>query len=653
MLSMAILQPTGISQKSKDKMQNQEMIPGSFGKLLLKYARPFWKHIIALILLTLSANFLATLQPVIISGVINVILDKQGVGAQTSILNSPVHASGAANNVFNLNRLGARVTELVAVFLGKAGGNIWDYLKLMSGIFLLIVLLSGILNYLALVDTRWIRTRSSRLISVDILSHLLSLDLGFFHRQKSGELISRITQDATNISQGLGPLVRSFISNSILILIYSIYLFSTSVWLTFGALVMILLQFGLTHIIKGPIRKVVRKLYDSMANLTTTLQEMFTSIRVIKSFGAENYELKEIERDIDRVRKADFKEGLVRQIEPYAREFLDSIATIGIFLIATVQLLQGSLSIQGFLLFIFVGRLLISPINQFAVTMTWAQAIMGSYERLHELFQERPKVKEGNLAKIDFKDQIVLRNVSFGYEAGGDFRISDIYLTLKKGEVLALVGSSGSGKSTLTDLILRFYDPQAGDILIDGVDLRGLKVTPYRRIFGVVPQESLLFNDTVSNNIRYGREGITQDDIVRAATIANAHDFILELRDGYNTEVGDRGVRLSGGQRQRIAIARAIVASPEILIFDEATSSLDTESEKQVQDAIDNVLDNCTAIAIAHRISTILHADKIAVLNKGRLEAVGKHEELLEKCSTYRRLYELQFQDLKKQNDIE
>lgn len=631
-------------------MQTTEIKPGSFFQLLLKYARPFWKHIIVLIGITLLANFLATLQPVIISGIINVILEKQGVGIQSNLLSPSAKAASSANNIFNLNRLGGRVTKTIEVFIGGTSGNIWTYLKFMAFIYLLIVLLAGILNYLALVDTRWIRTQSSRLISMDILKHLLSLDLGFFHKQKSGELISRITQDATNISQGLGPLVRSFISNTILILIYSVYLFSTSIWLTVGSLVMILLQFGLTGIIKGPIRKVVRNLYDSMAHLTTTLQEMFTSIRVIKSFGAEKYELREIEGDIDRVRRADFKDGLVRQLEPYAREFLDSIAIIGIFLIATVQLLHGSLSIQGFLLFIFVGRLLITPINQFAVTVTWAQALMGSYDRLNEIFREEPEVAEGELVKNDFKNKIELNNVSFAYEAGGDFSIKSISLVLNKGEVLALVGSSGAGKSTLTDLMLRFYDPRAGNILIDGVNLRDLKVTPYRRIFGVVPQESLLFNDTVANNIRYGREGITRQDVINAAEIANAHDFILELHNGYDTEVGDRGVRLSGGQRQRIAIARAIVGRPEILIFDEATSSLDTESEKQVQMAIDRVLENCTAIAIAHRISTILHADKIAVLNKGRLEAIGKHGELLEKCPTYRRLYELQFQDIKGKN---
>ena len=216
-------------------------------------------------------------------------------------------------------------------------------------------------------------------------------------------------------------------------------------------------------------------------------------------------------------------------------------------------------------------------------------------------------------------------------------------MTLNKGQVLALVGTSGAGKSTLTDLVLRFYDPQKGNILMDGVNLRDVKTSEYKKVFGVVPQESLLFNDTIKENIRYGRDDISDKDIFEAAKIANAYDFIKELPNGYDTFVGDRGVRLSGGQRQRIAIARAIVAKPQILIFDEATSSLDTESERQVQKAIDRVLEHSTAIVIAHRLSTVLHADKIAVLDKGKIESIGMHKELLEESPIYRRLYELQF----------
>ncbi|HQP12527.1 MAG TPA: ATP-binding cassette domain-containing protein [Candidatus Omnitrophota bacterium] len=296
------------------------------------------------------------------------------------------------------------------------------------------------------------------------------------------------------------------------------------------------------------------------------------------------------------------------------------------------------------MLYIYVGRLLIEPVNKFSVALIWTQELLASYERLDELFAERSLVSDGAVVKTDFKDHILARDVLFRYLPNEDFSLEDISFELKKGEVLAFVGPSGAGKSTLTDLLLRFYDPQEGAITIDGVDLKDVHISSYRKIFGVVPQESLLFNDTVANNIVFGREGVSRGDVVAAAKLANAHEFICDLPNGYDTFIGDRGVRLSGGQRQRIAIARAIVAKPGILIFDEATSALDTQSEKQVQTAIDSVLESCTAVVIAHRLSTILHADKIVVLNKGRIEAMGRHTELLAISPLYRQLYQLQFE---------
>ena len=241
----------------------------------------------------------------------------------------------------------------------------------------------------------------------------------------------------------------------------------------------------------------------------------------------------------------------------------------------------------------------------------------------------------------DFRDRIAVRDVSFAYE--GELVLSSVSLEIRRGEVVALVGPSGSGKSTLADLVLRLYDPIAGTIAIDGRDLRTLEQASYRRLFGVVSQESLLFNATIRDNIAYGRDGLTDAEIVRAAQIANTHEFIAEFPDGYDTVVGDRGIRLSGGQRQRVAIARAIVGHPPILVLDEATSSLDSESERLVQQAIDRVIRGTTSIVIAHRLSTVMHADKIVVLNRGAVEAVGRHAELLATNETYARLYRLQF----------
>src|SRR5437773_1956583 len=264
--------------------------------------------------------------------------------------------------------------------------------------------------------------------------------------------------------------------------------------------------------------------------------------------------------------------------------------------------------------------------------------------RIDGLLQLEPELTDGPETITEFRERIVLRDVTFNY--GGEPVLSGVSVEIKKGEVVALVGPSGAGKSTLADLILRLYDPLRGAITIDGRDLRTLRQAPYRRLFGVVSQEALLFHARIRENIAYGRDGLSDAEIIRAAQIANAHAFVSEFPDGYDTVVGDRGVRLSGGQRQRIAIARAIVGRPQILILDEATSSLDSESERLVQQAIDRVIEGTTSIVIAHRLSTVLHADKIVVVNRGTVEAVGTHAELLTTNEIYARLYRLQFAEV-------
>ena len=304
------------------------------------------------------------------------------------------------------------------------------------------------------------------------------------------------------------------------------------------------------------------------------------------------------------------------------------------------QLNTDKLTLQGFLLFIFVGRLIITPINKFSVNFVWMHALIASYGRISELFAISNEVKDGPYEINSLKNNVAFRNVSFSY--GFSPVLTDISLTLKKGETIAIVGQSGSGKSTITDLFLRLYDPDKGQILIDNVNLKKINGDKYRNLFGVVSQESLLFNDTIENNIRFGRSNLSIQEIELAARDANAHEFIENLPEGYQTFVGDRGIKLSGGERQRISIARAICSKPQILIFDEATSSLDSRSEKKVQSSIKSLLEGSTGIIIAHRFSTILDADRILVVSDGKIEAEGIHNDLLSSSSTYKNLYNLQ-----------
>jgi ATP-binding cassette, subfamily B, bacterial MsbA len=610
--------------------------PPSLILLYKKYALPLWKGILVVLILSLITTVFTTIQPLLISGLLDVVMGNKDV------LNAELESNNQSTiSFFNLNTIGAKVNDFFQSNSDNEQTKVGVVMLTLKW-FVFVAFMAAIFNYLSQVMSGWLRAQSSRLIRQDIAAHLMKLNLSFFHNQKSGEIVSRFTQDATNTAVGLGPLLNAFIHNSILIIFYSIYLFSTDLLLTMTTLLIILFQWGVTKILKNQVRTRERKFYDKFSNIVSTMQETLTNIRVIKSFGADKYELKKFDRDIDGAMNAEFNSKLIKEVEPNARGFLDNFVVACIFIVGFIQLQNDNLTLQGFVLFLLVGKLIITPINRIGTCFIWVQALLASYDRLHEIFETKNDVIDGKNYVESFDKNLIFKNVNFSY---GDIEVlSNISFEIKKGEVIAIVGRSGSGKSTLTDLILRLYDPKGGLILLDDVDLKNLKGSQYRNIFGVVSQESLLFNDSIESNICFGR-ALNQKQIESVAKIANAHEFIINLPHGYNTVVGDRGVKLSGGQRQRISIARAIYASPEIVIFDEATSSLDSNSEKQVQLAINNVLSKSTAIIIAHRLSTILHADKIIVLNDGKIEAIGKHKELLDINSTYRELYNLQFNE--------
>lgn len=602
----------------------------SFSYLLSNYAVPLRKSIMFLVCISFAASFIIATQPVVFAGIMNIVIGNDiAVSAQKSA------------KLLDLNQIGNRVLMFVAGY----SHDKWGCLLFLAAVFILLTIAASVLNYSTYLLSLKIELQAMKLIQTDLLNHLLSLNINFFNHQKTGDLMSRVIHDVRNTANGLGPLLASLLNNAVVIVIYSTYLFSTNALLTIVAFFLILTQFGLTQIIRRPIGRTIRCSLDALANFSNMLHEVFTSVRIMKSFGGEEYEMEKLGQGIDNVAKAETKAGMIRHLQEPTRSILDSFAMVGIVLIAAQQLMKGSLSIQGFALFIFVGQLLVTPINKLAVTFSWLQALLVSYGRVNELLNTRPQVVDGNVVKEDFIRDIEIKNVSFSYGSG--FVLENISFEVKKGEIVAIVGPSGAGKSTLVDLIMRFYDPSKGGVSIDGVDLREIKYDKYRKVFGVVPQQNILFNDTIKNNILYGRFYLSDSDVIRAAQVANAHKFIMEFPKGYDTIVGERGLLLSGGQCQRIAIARAVVCKPPVLILDEATSSLDSESERQVQTAIDSVLKDSTAIIIAHRLSTILHAHKIIVLKRGHIEAIGTHQQLITKSPTYQLLYNLQFRNIK------
>ena len=601
--------------------------------LISSYVIPFWKPITLSIFIALIGNLIITSEPLILAGIVNIIVGVKEIGINN-------HEIGQSNNIFDLKFVGSFVNNYISKY--SDGTSIVQSIFILSIIYIFLTLFGSLFQYLGLLLSKWVRSVSCEKIRNDLLNHIITMTMGFFHNQRTGDLISRVMQDATNTAIGLGPLIYGFFLHGSMIVFYGFLLINTSIWLALGAVLIFLLQYILTFILKHPIRKNETRFYDRNADLTATIQEIFTGIRVIKSYGADNIVSNKLSKNIKNVRKIDFKAAIIKCIELPVRRFFDSFAVIGIIFISVYELINNRINVEGAVMFVFVGRLIIAPINKFSVTILMYRALLGSYERIRNIFEIESELKNGPIIKNKFEETLSIRDITFSYKEKPVLK--NISIELEKGDVIALVGPSGAGKSTLTDIVLRFYDPKKGNIYIDDINLKEININEYRTIFGVVPQESLLFNDSIFNNIKFGRNYINQKMIKNAAKIANADEFINEFPDGYDTFVGDRGIKLSGGQKQRVGIARAIAGNPQILIFDEATSSLDTESERKVQIAIENILENSTAIVVAHRLSTILKANKIVVLNNGKIESIGIHSELLSKSPTYRRLYELQFE---------
>lgn len=599
--------------------------------LLKKYASPYWKAMIFLILANFLVAFIAALSPLIMAPILDIAL-----GKDLSILTDASQKITFGN--LSLKNLGAAMLQI----LGLAHSTErFRTILLLSGLFFGVTVLRRLADFGRYLLALWVRVRCARDMQYDLYKHILSLSLGFFNKQRTGELMSRMDTDTTATTGGFERIVSNLITSPLLIIVYGALLVRTSPRVAIAAFIGGISHYALTKAIQKPIRRHMTDQFSIFADLRATLQEAIQGIRVVKSFSAEGYELKKLGNAITNLIRINMKYGVFKHIEDPVRAIVNRFIEIGILIFVSWELISGHMDAATFFLFLYVGRSIMNPISVLGKTVTSFQNTLAASERVFELFSEKPNVQDGVNEIFDFKNTIQINNVSFAYDTRKVLK--NIDLKIKKGEIVALVGPSGAGKSTLSDLILRLYDPTDGDISIDGRDLRLLKQASYRRLFGMVPQESLLFNSTVKENIAYGRADLPEEDIIFAAKVANAHEFIIDLPKGYDTLVGDRGIRLSGGQRQRVAIARAIVCRPSIIILDEATSSLDSESEKLVQQAIDRVINKNTGIVIAHRLSTVIRADKIVVMDKGSILDQGSHEELQKRCELYSRLCELQF----------
>lgn len=513
----------------------------------------------------------------------------------------------------------------------------------------LLILLVFILKNLFEFFERYLSAIVEQATMMDIRNrlyeHYQSLPLEYFQGKRSGLLISRITNDVGLVKGAISNGFIELLKHTILAVVYLFLVFWSSWKLALIAL--ILLPVGLFLITKVG-RKIKKKsimTQERMANMTSVLQESIYGIRVVKAFSMENFELEKFTKQSKEFLKSSLRMMRLGFVSPTLTESLAVLVGVTILWFGGREILAGSgVSPGKFMLFLVSMFSLMQPVKKLSRLNLDIQQGLAAAHRIFEILDTQLKVKNPpNPLHLDRAPQeIRFEQVSFRYDSKKKV-LDEINLTVRAGEIVAIVGPSGSGKSTLMDLLARFYDPLSGRILLDGIDLRDLDLAELRGLMGIVTQETLLFNDTVWNNIAYGHNGVSAERVHGAATSANAHAFIMAMPQSYQTVIGDRGVRISGGERQRLAIARALFKNPAILIFDEATSALDSQSEMLVQEAMNRLMKNRTCFVIAHRLSTVKNADKIVVLDKGRIVQIGKHEQLIEQEGLYQKLYQLQF----------
>ena len=511
---------------------------------------------------------------------------------------------------------------------------------------LIIFLLKNVFLYIKNITLTIVQFRLITELRNKLYVHFHKLSLSFFNQHKSGELTSIIVNDVENMRRTLTTSFQRLFVEPISIITFTGLLFIINWQLASISVIIIPIAGFIIINISRSIRRKSRRTAVKIAGITNIITETLTSMRVVKAFAMEDYEVGKFLRQTNNYYKLIFHRTRLASLASPITEIMGVIIGVALLWIGGLEVLSGQgLTSEDFIRFILIMFSALQPIRVLSNVLAEIQVGAASAERVFGILDIEPSIMDevNAIEEISFHNEVAFDHVFFQYNDGEEHVLQNISFSLDKGTVVALVGSSGAGKSTVADLIPRFFEPTSGAVLLDGIDIRKIKIKTLRQIMGIVTQETILFNDTIAGNIAYGQDDISIERILSAAETANALEFIERLPKKFDTVIGDKGVRLSGGQRQRLAIARALLKNPPILILDEATSSLDAESEKLVQQAIEKLMVDRTVLVIAHRLSTVVNADKIIVLKTGQIIEMGTHDQLVASEGLYRALYEVQF----------
>ena len=606
----------------------------SLTKRAFSYAKPYRTSFVTAIIFNLLYALFNVIALAFMMPILSVLFGEKSPG----VIAKPIYSG----DLGNLKQFFSDYSAYYMNELSQTQGPVY-VLAISCVIFIIAFLFRNIFSFLSetcLVDLRSGVTRDLR---VDIHNKIIDLPVAYFTEKRKGDMINRISSDVNEVESNILNSIVEIVRSPIMIIVFVVVLFTVSYQLTIFAILVFPIMGTIISLIGKSLKKAAAHAQDELSNIITYVDETLSSLKIIKIFNAEDQVKGRFDESINRYRKYLQKVMKKRALASPTSEFLGAV-TIGL-----IVFFGGKLSLEGngltgsqFIFYIATFYTLLDPIKRFSKALSDVQKGEVSAQRIFEVLDADVSIKDVPNAKgIDvFEDKIEFRNVTFAY--GKHNVIENFNLTINKGETVALVGQSGSGKSTLANLITRFWDVKSGQILIDGIDIKHIKLHDYRLLFGLVTQDSILFNDTIFNNISLGDKSPNLEKVEHAAQIANAEEFIVKMPEKYQESVGEGGSKLSGGQKQRLSIARAVYKNPPIMVLDEATSALDTKSEKLVQIALNNMMQNRTSLVIAHRLSTIQNADKIVVMEAGRIIEEGNHHSLIEKKGVYANLVNMQ-----------